>query len=112
MYNPQQPFNVPAQILTATTTKINGVVQKTFTAGDNFFCSAKAYGGTEKTVNGIYSIEDTMQIETYYRPDIKGDGRIKLLDDNSEWDIISPPENIDRRNQFLLFKVRRVKGGA
>ena len=112
MYRPAQPFNVPAQILTATYTKVNGVNKKTFTEGDNFFCSAKSYGGTEKTINGVYVVEDTMQIETYFRPDITSIDHIKLLDDNSEWEIITPPENIERRNRFLVFKVRRVKGGA
>ena len=112
MYRPAQPFNVPAQILIATYTKVNGVNKKTFTEGDNFFCSAKSYGGTEKTINGVYVVEDTMQIETYFRPDITSIDHIKLLDDNSEWEIITPPENIERRNRFLVFKVRRLKGGA
>ena len=112
MYRPAQPFNVPAQILTATYKKVNGVNTKTFTEGDTFFCSAKSYGGTEKTINGVYVVEDTMQIETYFRPDIVSSFHIKLLDDNSEWEIITPPENIERRNRFLVFKVRRVKGGA
>lgn len=112
MYRPKQPFNVAAQILTATTTKVNGVAQKTFVDGDNFFCSAKSYGGTEKVINGVYAIEDTMQIETYYRPDIVASCRIRLLDDLSEWEIISDPENIERRNQFLVFKIKRLKGGA
>lgn len=112
MYKPQQPFNVPAKILTATYTKVNGVNTKTFTDGDTFFCSAKSYGGTEKTVNGIYVIEDTMQIETYFRPDIDSSCHIKLLDNNSEWEVLNTPENIDRRNQFLVFKVKRITGGA
>lgn len=112
MYKPQQPFNVPAKILTATYTKVNGVKTKTFTEGDIFFCSAKSYGGTEKTVNGVYAIEDTMQIETYYRPDIVSSSSIKLLDDGSTWEVLNTPENIDRRNQFLVFKVKRITGGA
>ena len=112
MYKPKQPFNVPAKILTATKTKVNGVIQKAFVDGSTFFCSARSYGGTERVVNNVYSIEDTMQIETYYRNDIHASDRIKLLDDNSEWDIISDPENIERRNQFLVFKIRRVAGGA
>lgn len=112
MYRPQQPFNVVATILIPATVKVNGVNQKTFTEWDNFFCSAKSYGGTEKVINGVYGIEDTMQIETYYRPDINASCRIKLLDDDSEWEIISDPENIERRNQFLSFKVRRIAGGA
>ena len=112
MYRPKQPFNVAAQILTATTRKVNGINQKTFVDGDAFFCSARSFGGTEKVINNVYVIEDTMQIETYYRSDINASCHIKLLDDDTEWEIISDPENIDRRNQFLIFKVRRIKGGA
>lgn len=112
MYRPTQPFNVSAKILIPMTRKVNGINQKTFVDCDTFFCSAKSYGGTEKVINNVYVIEDTMQIETYYRPDITADCHIKLLDYDSEWEIISNPENIDRRNQFLVFKVRRIKGGA
>lgn len=112
MYRPTQPFNVPVKILIPTTRKVNGINQKTFADGDTFFCSARSFGGTEKVINNVYVIEDTMKIETYYRPDITADSRIKLLDDDSEWEIISNPENIERKNQFLSFKVRSIKGGA
>lgn len=76
-----------------------------------FFGSFKTYGGTERDVNGVYSIEDTATIETWYRPDIKGNCRI-AREDGATYDIIGEPENISMRNQFLKFKVRRVKGGA
>ncbi len=76
-----------------------------------FFGSFKTYGGTERDVNGVYSIEDTANIETWYRPDIKGNCRI-AREDGATYDIIGEPENISMRNQFLKFKVRRVKGGA
>ena len=112
MYRPQHPFSVPAQILIPTETKVNGIVKKTFTVWDNFFCSARSFGGTEKVLNGVVAIEDTMTIETWYRPDINANCHIKLLDDNSEWEIISDPENIERRNRYLVFKIRRIKGGA
>lgn len=112
MYRPQQPFNVPAKILIPTTIKVNGINQKTYSEWDDFFCSAKSYGGTEKTVNGVFAVEDTMEIECWYRPDITSGCHIKLLDDNSEWEIVTPPENIERRNQFLKFKIRRLSGGA
>ena len=77
-----------------------------------FFGSFKTYGGTEKTVNGIYSIEDTANVETWYRPDIKSNCRIARANDGAIFDIINEPENINMRNQFLKFKVKRVKGGA
>ena len=112
MYKPSFPYNVQAQVLTATTKKINGVTTKTFVEGVMFRCSCKAYGGTEKIINDKYVIEDTQIIETWFNPDITSNCRIKLLDDNSEWEIISPPENIDRLNKWTKFKVKRVKGGA
>lgn len=77
-----------------------------------FFGSFKTYGGTEKKVNGIYSIEDTANIETWYRPDITSNCKIARANDGAIFDIINEPENINMRNQFLKFKVKRVKGGA
>lgn len=78
----------------------------------------KTFGGTEKSDNGIISVEDTAQVVCWYRPDIKGDCRIVLLDgtedtDNAKYyEILGEPENIEMRNMFLKFKVRRIKGGA
>lgn len=111
-YKPSLPFNVPARIMKGTFEKINGVNVKTFTEGDLIWVSAKSYGGTEKVVNDNYVIVDTLSIETWFRPDITSEDNIQLLDDNSEWEILNTPENIDRRNQYLKFKVKRYKGRA
>lgn len=112
MYKPKTPFTVPAQLLTCEYEKVNGVQKKIFTEGMTFFCSAKSYGGTERIINDQYVIEDTLEVETYFHPEINGSCMVKLLDDGSTWEIINSPENIDRRNQFLKFKLKRVKGGA
>ena len=77
-----------------------------------FFGSFKTYGGPEKTVNGVYSIEDTANIETMYRSDITGVCRIARAEDKAVFDIINEPEDINQRHQFLKFKVKRLKGGA
>lgn len=80
-----------------------------------FFGSFKTYGGTEnkeKIINGIYVIEDTANIETWYRPDITSNCRIARANDGAVFEIINEPEDINQRHQFLKFKVRRVKGGA
>ncbi|MCQ2059792.1 MAG: phage head closure protein [Bacteroidaceae bacterium] len=79
---------------------------------NQIFVSAKSYGGTERVVDDKYVIADTMQIETWFQPDIKSQDRIKLLDDGSVWEILNTPEDIDRRHQYLRFKVQRIKGGA
>lgn len=113
MYKVKQPFNVPAKILFATFKKINGVSKKVFVESEEtIFVSAKSYGGTEQVINDNYVIVDTMEIETWYKPDITSECNLKLLDDNSEWEILNSPENVDRMNQVLKFKVKRIKGGA
>ena len=113
MYKVKQPFNVPTKILFATFKKINGVSKKVFVESEEtIFVSAKSYGGTEQVINDNYVIVDTMEIETWYRPDITSECNLKLLDDNSEWEILNSPENVDRMNQVLKFKVKRIKGGA
>ena len=111
-YKPSMPFNVPAQIIKSEYKRVNGIKTKVFTDGDMIFVSAKSYGGTERVINDKVVIEDTINIETYYRPDITSKDCIRLLDDGSEWEICNNPENIDRRNQFLKFKVKRRNGGA
>lgn len=112
MYRPSSPFTTPAMILGAEYHKVNGVEHKTFVERDMIYVTAKSYGGTEREVNGRLVIEDTLQIETWYRPDITSSDHIRLLDDNSEWEIINEPENIERRNQFLKFKLRRFAGNV
>lgn len=78
----------------------------------------KTFGGTETTDNGVLSVEDTAQIVCWYRPDITSGCAVVLLDGNEDtehakrYEIIGEPENIERRNQFMKFKVRRIKGGA
>ena len=109
-YKPQLPFNVPALHLKQSTVKINGVNQDKFTAGATFFCSAKSYGGTEKVVNDVVVIEDTWQIDAYYNPEFGKGDRIRFLDDNTEFKILASPENINRRGQYMRFKVVRIGG--
>lgn len=74
------------------------------------YCNFKTYGGTETTINGRYVIEDTATITTIYRPDIKSNCQVIRLSDNAIFEIINEPENVEMRNQDLIFKVRRVKG--
>ena len=109
-YLPQLPFNVPALHLKRSVKKVNGVNQEKFIEGDTFFCSAKSYGGTEKVVNGVYVIEDTWNIDTWYTPAITKGDRVRFLDDNTEFEILASPENINRRGQFIRFKVGAIGG--
>lgn len=114
-YKPQLPFSKPLYLLVPTYEMVKGVEKKLYPEPTDkmiIFASFKTYGGTETTVNGVYSVIDTANIETWYRPDIKSDCRIMRVEDGATYEIIGEPENINMRNQFLKFKVRRVKGGA
>lgn len=109
-YQPQVPFSVPALHLKRSTEKVNGVNQETFTEGAKFFCSAKSYGGTEKVVNDVYVVEDTWTVDTWYNPEFAKGDRIRFLDDNREYEILASPENINRRGQYMRFKVVAIGG--
>ena len=114
-YRPANVFSVPLILLKPTISNVAGVRTKVLPDLQNgilIYGSFKTYGGTERTVDGLYSIEDTADVETWYRPDITSDCIIALADTGTKYQIINEPENINRRNQFLRFKVQRVKGGV
>lgn len=110
-YEANLPFDIPALHLKRTLKKINGANQEIFTEAEKpFFCSAKSYGGTEKVVNGVVVIEDTWIVDAYYNPSFRKGDKIRFLDDNSEFEILASPENINRRGKFMRFKVLAIGG--
>lgn len=109
-YIPRTPFTVPIQHLPCTVKKVNGVNKPTFAEGKTSFCSAVSYGGTEKVVNDVVVIEDTWLIDMWYAPDYKKGDHIRFLDDGSEFEVLASPENINRRGQYMRFKVRHIGG--
>ncbi|MDE5763749.1 MAG: hypothetical protein K2I00_02140 [Ruminococcus sp.] len=110
-YRPKIPFTTPLKLFTPEYKTVKGVTVKEYSGkGILIFGSFKTYGGTETTVNGIYSVIDTANIETWYYPEIKSGCRIVRIPDGAVYEIIGEPENINMRNQFMKFKVRRVKG--
>lgn len=112
------PMNVPMVLLVPSYESDFGVPRKVFPSvedGIRFFGTFKTYGGVraqEKDVNGLYSIENTADIVTWYRPEITAACRICVLATGNVYEIINEPENIDMKNQYLKFKVRGLKGGA
>lgn len=114
-YRPALPFSVPMALLIPTKKTESGVVIETFPAvakGARFNGSFRTYGGTERMIDGVYAIEDTATIETWYRPDITSDCRIAVLTTGAVYEILGEPENISLRNQYLRIKVTRYKGNA
>lgn len=109
------PFTVAFTLLAPTYEKVLGVPKKTFPAvkdGIPFNGNFRTFGGTEREVNGLYSIEDTAIVETWYNPAIKSDCRVVVMQTGAVYEIINEPENVELRNQYLKFRVQRVKGGA
>ena len=112
-FKPALPYSTAIELLIPSSTKSKGVEKKVFPdKGIRLNCRWKSYGGTETTTNGVYTVIDTANVETWYRPDIKADCRVRLLATGDVYEIIGKPENIDMRNQFVKFKVRAVEGGA
>lgn len=113
-YVPQLPFTMPLFLLIPSYENIKGTGVKKYPKPEEAIrinASFKTYGGTESTVNGVYTVIDTANVETWFRPDIKSDC-ILMTPSGARYEILGEPENINMRNQFLKFKVRRVKGGA
>lgn len=106
-------MTTPIILQTPTSRKVNGVITKSYTdTGKPFLCNFATYGGTEITTNNVIAVEDTAEVVTWFNPDITADCRIKRLSDNAEFEILGTPENIEMRNMFCTFKVKRVRGGA
>lgn len=110
-YKPPVRFDTPVNLLVPEYKTYNGVSQKIYPeSGPVIMVSFRTFGGTETTVNGVYSIENTATVETWYNPAIKADCGLQLNGRNYE--ILGDPENINQRNQFMKFKVRAIGGGA
>ena len=109
-YEPNMPFNVHAVLQVPEKKTVKGTMVKSYRKQDDIFVSFRTFGGTESQSNGAVIVENTAVIETWYRPDITADCRLDI--EGCLYDIIGEPENINRRNQWLKFKVRAVKGGA
>lgn len=114
-YRPSAPFTVPMKLLVPVTTMVYGVAQKAFSDpadSELFFGSFRTFGGTEGVKDNVITIVNTGIIDTWYRPDITADCQIYLCDTQQIYDIISDPEDIDFRHQYLRFKVQKVGGKA
>lgn len=111
MLKPDLPYDTPVKLFNPTYTDVRGVTKKVYEGeGEVIHCKFKTYGGTETTVNGVLSVVDTANVETFYRPDITSASMIKL--GNKEYEVMGVPEDIEQRHIILKFKVRGVRGGT
>lgn len=110
-YEPNTPFSIPFQLLVPTYQTIKGHSKMIYEPlNEIFFCSFKSFGGTEKVVNDVVVVEDTAVVETWFDPQIKANCHVLI--DECEYEILGTPENINKRNKYLKFKIRAIEGGA
>lgn len=112
-YRRFQNYNVPMKLLVPTTTKVKGVVEKSYPSHENgvlIYGSFRTFGGTETDSNGIHTLLDTGKIETWYRPDIQADCRLYIIESGKTYEIEGEPEDIEMRHQSILISVKRVGG--
>lgn len=110
-----ESFNVALSLLIPETSEAYGVMVKTFpaiNAGIRINGSFRTFGGTERDTNGLYSVEKTAVIVTWYRPDIRSDCRIGIPETGDVYEILGAPEDIGMRHQFIRMKVMQIEGGA
>ena len=112
MYQPKQPFITPLQLFQATKTKINGATVKRYSESQLIYGTVRSFGGSESVRDGVYISEDTAVIDSWFTPNISAGDKVVMLDDNSEWEVIGTPEDIERKHRFIQFKVRRLRGNA
>lgn len=111
-YKPNTPFLIKMMFSKPNGIQsVKGVSQKIYSKPKPFHCSFRTFGGTEKVVNGVITVEDTAVIEMWYRPDISADCKVYDMK-GKEYEIIGTPENIEGANRILKFKIRAIKGGA
>lgn len=114
-FKPKAPFSVAMKLLIPTSVNDHGTTKKTFPKPEDapvFFGSFRTFGGSEQTQNDVYTLVNTATVDTWFRPDIKADCRIYICDTSQTYEVISDPEDIELRHQYLQFKVRKVGGKA
>lgn len=114
-YKPSAPFNVAMRLLKPVATVVTGVTKKVFPDIEDselFFGSFRTFGGTESMADGVYTVMNTAVIDTWFRPDITADCQIYLCETEQIYDIVSDPEDIDFRHQYMQFKVKKAGGKA
>lgn len=103
------PFKTKFNVLTPSFERVLGVQKRTLAKTGELFASVRSFGGTEKIIDGVYSVLKTQVLQTWYRPDVVSG--VVLEDLNGErWEIIGDPENINLDNRYLQIKVKKIEG--
>lgn len=114
-YKPKMPFNCAMKLLIPSYETVKGVNKKVFSDIENapvFYGSFRTFLGIESVINNVYTVVDTGIIDTWYRPDIKSNCGIYIVETGELYEVIGSPENIQMRNQYMKIRVKKIGGGA
>lgn len=109
MYKPDvQQFATPITVQARTITIVNGQKKTTYANryANQRLCGYKPFYGSEAIQAGQLGVVEGGTITTWYDAGIEPTDRI-ILNGNA-YDIMTPPENIENRNMYLTFKIKRV----
>jgi len=113
-YKAVEPFDVALKLLKPTTTMVKGVAKKAFPDPSKvenvFFGSIRTYGGTENISNEVYTVFDTAVLDTWFDPEITSDCQVYMCETGETWEIVSRPENIGMRHQYMQVRLKKVGG--
>ena len=114
-FTPSAPFSCAMRLLIPITTNVKGVVKKTYSEPSEsplIFGSFRTFGGSDTTENDLYTVLATGYIDTWYRPDIRSDCRVYIIQTGETYEIMGEPENISMRNQYMKIRVQKIGGAA
>ena len=106
-----RPFRSVFHILEPTFEHVYGVDTRTYKDIGTFHASARSFGGTESVENGVMSVVSTKVLQTPYDKRLKAS--VRLLDETGvQWEVLGEPEDLEEKHRFMMFKIRKVVGGA
>lgn len=108
--NGYQQLSTPVKLYHTTVEKRLGQVVRAREYLDTIFCNVKSYGGTNVINGNEWRVEDTLDLVTWYRPDITSNSAVEI--DGKMYEVMGAPEDCEMRHIWMKFKVKRVADGC
>lgn len=108
MFRPNlQQMNTAIRVLNRKTTNVNGASKVVYEPASPEWdkCSWKGRGGSENIQSGTIVVEDTAEVNMWFRADITEKDRIEL--NGKPYDVLNV-ENVEQRGVYLILKVKRA----
>lgn len=93
------------------TTAVYPDIQEALTDKNKVYGTLKTYQGTKREEMGAVFYDDTAQVNCWFRPDISTDTRVFNPITKRLYKVITEPENVNNKNQYLVFKVKGIHNG-